>query len=257
MAVVPFRWQGRSRREKVRAGVESCLEAWLAQWACGEGFGIEVRLCAPGHVEHGSNATARWVIAHAVGGSSVHLFSTGDLEARLGGQLAGVDPGDAAGLAAGIGKRALADLFKQMLGAGATYDWLPEGEGPAASGMEPRCGVVGLECRLDEVDLHLYLDLASCDRIAPAGIPDAGGLERRDVAVLSCDVALQAVLDLGRVALADVSDLAPGEIIKTDVRLDAVVAAMSGARTVFSGALVALEGRRALRCVSTGINGGM
>jgi len=245
MTVVPFRWQGRSRVEQLRALVATRSQEWLEQWASGSPALEVAALADAASVE--ARVSDRWYrIAGAHGALCVRATST-TLE-LLGCRLAGIVTPDSSGLAAGVGRRALADLLKALAGSGeAMEDHVAR---PEDAALRARCGVAGLLWSLEGIRIELYLDAELCEALHP--VPRAAGtrLVARSEAILPGELALHAVLDLGSAALGDALVLRPGEIIKTSATLESVVSVRSQAgETLFSAVLVAADGHRALRCM--------
>jgi hypothetical protein len=244
MTVVPFRWQGRSRIEHLRALVAARSQEWLEQWASGSPT-LEVAALADAVPE--TRVSDRWYrLAGASGAVCARATST-TLE-LLGCRLAGIVTPDASGLASGVGRRALADLLKALAGSGGLME--EHAVRPEDAVLRARAGVAGLLWSLEGIRIELYLDAGLCEVLHPVPRPAATGLVARSDAILPGELALHAVLDLGGAALEDTLVLRPGEIIKTSAKLDSVVSVRSQAGdTLFSAVLVAADGHRALRCM--------
>lgn len=246
MSVLPFRWQGRTRREQLRTAVQALLDAWLEQWSV-SGAGHVTQLDAGVAEPDGMT----WACAEGAGGSLYMRLPAGTA-AGVGNFLAGVDDADSQGLAEGIGRRALLDLVAHLTGAGAKLESLASGMKPPPAALEPKRGVLALRCSLGGYEFECYLDCGLCDSLVPVATKVCEPLVAPSTAVLPSRISLDAVLDLGTAALADTISLKPGEIIKTDIPLDAEVSVRAGsAKTMFSGLLAAADGHRAVRCTNT------
>jgi hypothetical protein len=244
MSVVPFRWQGSTRATQVRDLVLARSQEWLKQWSAGPASLNVVLLSDPSGPE--SMASDRWYRVEAMDGT-MHLRTAGNAAEQLGCRLAGVVSPDAQALARGVGNRALADLAKFVSGsdgAAAAMD-----EKPANAILQARSGVVALRWSMDGVAVDLYVDAKWCDAMVPRQRASGEKLVARSQAILPAQITLHAELDLGDAALEDTLTLRPGEIIKTNVPLDRSISVRSQTgETLFTGALVAADGHRAVRC---------
>lgn len=246
MDILPVCWQGSTRSGEIRSALESVMEAWYRQWAVAPG---EVKVCAP-DVRDGLREADDGERSLASGASGRLLIELGSTSvARLGAFLAGLDLEDGAtGMAAGIGRRALDDLCVQLLGEEAQRSDIEGAEIHAMEAFSERRGGVAARCTVDGRGLIVRLDAAACRALVPASQHRGSELVDRRQAVLASEVSVQAILDLGRLAVADVSMLVPGEVIKTWAPLGAEVKVMAERGQVLaSGALVAHQGQRAVQ----------
>jgi hypothetical protein len=244
MSVVPFRWQGTTRAQQVRDLALARSQEWLKQWSTGSATVNVVVLSDQSAPE--SMASDRWQRIEGADGT-VHLRVASNAAEQLGSRLAGVVSPDAQALARGVGNRALADLAKTLAGAESAPAAMDAK--PADAILTARSGVVALRWSMDGVALELYFDAEWCDATLPRQRPSGEGLVARSAAILPAQMALQAELDLGEVALEETLTLRPGEIIKTNVPLDRSISVRSQTgETLFTGTLVGADGHRAVRC---------
>jgi hypothetical protein len=241
MAVVPFRWQGQTRVEQIRALLAARSAEWLRTWSAPSGA-LECTL-----VQSDSDGLfERWVEILGSAGKIVVGLPTNVFE-MIGTYLVGVVAPDSDGLAAGIGQRAFADLMQSI--SGASDPLLVKIDRPDPAGVTPRCGVAAFEWRLGSVCIGIFLDAVVCDALAPKQPIATERLTKRADAILHEQVTLKAVLDLGVSSLERTIDLRPGEVIKTETRLDALVRLQADTGDVaITGVLAAEAGQRALRC---------
>lgn len=247
MAVFPLRWQGRRRSEQLRELIEERCATWRHAWAVASAPACELGVLQS-DVPVLTRAGDRWFGASSGDG---HLFVrlSGNSLAMLGGQLLGLDASGAAGLAEGVGRRAMTDLARTLANAGTTPPRVELLDARPEAALSARHGVLSLAWQSGAVRAELHFDAALCDALLPRATTGAPPLSPRQDAVRGESLALDAVLDLGAAGLNDVLALRPGEVIKTAVRLDAPLQVrLPDGRRVFSGALLAEQGQRALRC---------
>jgi hypothetical protein len=248
MPIIPFRWQGKARREEMRAVVTSRVQEWLRHW-CTKAMQVEVVTFSSERPDAGRNRD-RW---HQLAGGAGTLSLRGDarVHEQLASLLAGVAASDSVGLAAGIGQRMLQDLASTLAMAEPHDTLSATDRDPAPQAVESRCGAVGWLLSLDAIQIELYLDATLCDALVPPRMPNATQpLTSRRQTIGHSSVTLDAVLDLGTAALADTQFLRPGEVLKTSIPLDALIAVRSeSGATVLSGVLTMVDGHRGLRCV--------
>ena len=253
MSVVPFRWQGVTRVEQLRALVLTQSCAWLSNWAAtSEPVGCTVDgLSAQRHVD--TKGGDRWFsITGALG--TMWLRTSHNTAEQLGRCLAGTRVADGQGLATGIGQRALADLAMQLSGGGSTGD-LHDVSRPSNVELDARHGVAGFTWALEDARFELYFDAGMFDALVPIAMLPADLMPRIE-AIRPAQVTLRAVLDLGLASLEDTMVLRPGEVIKTNIALNQPVSVQTEfGESVFIGTLVAHDGYRALRCTRTPHNG--
>jgi hypothetical protein len=195
-----------------------------------------------------ARAGERWFDA-SVGAGHLYARMTGSSVTTLGGQLLGLDASGAAGLAEGIGRRAITDLLRGLATVATATPRVDALDGRPETALSSRHGVLSLTWSFGTVRAELHVDAVLCDALLPRATGDAKPLASRRDAVQSESLALEAVLDLGTTGLHDVLALRPGEVIKTTVRLDtSLQVRLPDGRRVFSGALLADQGQRALRC---------
>lgn len=243
MSVVPFRWQGSARLEQLRALLSSRAHECLRGWA---GPDAELHFDPLGKDE--PDADDRWYELRTKSGTLSIGLRSGSWE-RLGCRLADAPASDAVGIAEGIGRRATTDLLRSMVGAAALECELVESVEPGARSLDARFGVAKFRCRAMGLQASIVLDAGLCDALASRPQTTSGGLAQRSEAILPTGVVLEAFLDLGRASLEQTVDLRPGDVIKTNIALDAVIQLKSASGgTVVSGVLVSSEGQRALRC---------
>ncbi|MGH8076443.1 MAG: hypothetical protein ACREPE_03830 [Lysobacter sp.] len=249
MSVVPFRWQGVTRVERLRERTLAQSLVWLRNWAASpEPAACTVDgLSAQRHAD--AKASDQWLSVTGEHGT-LWMRAAPNAAEQLGRCLAGTRVADNQGLAAGIGRRALADLATQLVGGGAAGDFKDTSR-PAAGALDVRHVVAGFAWVLDDARFELYFDAGLCDALMPVTTKSID-LTSRTEAIRPAQVTLHAVLDLGLTNLEDTLVLRPGEVIKTGIALNQSVSVQTeSGETLFVGALVAHEGHRALRCTRT------
>lgn len=255
MEVLPFRWQGVSRVERLRALVLEQSRSWLRGWSAVAEPAVCIVDILPAQRHADSRASDRWFTIEGAMGS-LWLRTSPDAIEQLGRCLAGTHASDGHGLAAGIGKRALADLAGQLARSDGPGDFELSTR-PSPGTLDVRHGVAGFSCAFHSARFELFFDAGLCDALAPPATSSAD-LTPRAEAIRPAEITLHAVLDLGLASLEDTLVLRPGEVIKTAIALSQSVSVQSGSgETLFVGALVAHDGHRALRCTRThlGITG--
>lgn len=255
MAVIPMRWQGASRIEALRARILERAERWAEDWsAVGVPLRVEVEAL---HAQRPEIATAdiRWYGMRR-GGASLSLRVAGQGLERLGCALVDVDDADAAGLAAGVGRRAMTDLARAFFGADAPAEWAAIAGVPPASEIGPRHGAFGVQLSIDSLRFELHFDAGLCDALLPIAAARGETLVPRRDALPPIEARFEAELDLGPLPLAESLSLKPGDVLKTSARLDAGIrlkAADGGG--ILTGTLTADGDHRALKIVKTPLQG--
>lgn len=249
MGVLPFRWQGATRIERLREQVLAQSRAWLRSWSATPESPACSVAALPTEQRTDAKASDRW-FSMAVGAGTLWLRSPPKATELLGRSLVGTRVGEEQGMADGIGRRALTDLATQLVGGGTADDFVISLR-PSASALDPRHGIVGFTWALEDARFELYFDAGLCDALVPA-ITHRADLTSRAEAVRPAQVTLHAVLDLGLASLEDTLVLRPGEVIKTGIALNQPVSMQTeSGKTLFVGALVVQDGHRALRCTRT------
>lgn len=248
MTVLPFRRHGVRRVAQIEAALQQRLDHWRAQWAA-----------EPGHCEVQVAEVAlppspgQWW--HCTGNSAFAHLGNNGLE-RIAAALAAVPGRESSPIAAGIGRRAFADLLRELVPSAAE---VIAGPAPMAALCDARHGVLCFSVSLPGAEALLYLPLAACDALVPipAGVSRPVLASRRS-ALLASTVSLYATLELGTADLDVASTLRPGETLRTSRIADAVVKLQSvDGHTVFSASLHSSEGRKALRCINDKTQSGM
>lgn len=244
MTVVPLRWHGATRAARIREHVNARSRVWLRQWSSDPTHTCDARpVDAPSFGASGIGQ--RWYAAATESGALRLSVHDGAVE-QLGIALAGAAAPDGHGLAASIGHRALTDLASQLIeapGQGA----LSEVPAPGAGEMDTRHGFMSLAWRMGTVEVGIHLDVRLCDALEPRHTAP-GPLEPRAQAIRQSDVALQVVLDLGSVPLANTTSLRVGDVFRTSTALDGVLRLQTGnGIQVAKGELMERDGARALR----------
>lgn len=249
--VLPLRWQGTGRIERMRALVEERANAWIAQWAApGAQPAIEVEALGGQRPEIAA-PEIRWYALRDAGGTLTLRIAGATFE-HLGCKLAGIVASDDAWMAAGIGQRALTDLARAFFAASAPASLSAVRGMPSADEIGLRHGALGVQIAIGTIRVELHFDAALCAALLPVGATSAVPLTALREAVKPLDAMFEAVLDLGQNALADSLSLKPGEVLKTSIPVGAGIRIKAGDGTdIFSGTLVAEDGHRALRIVNT------
>ena len=233
-----IRWQGPTRREALRSAVAGRLQQWVQEWAISPD-GLEVQLCTD------VTPAGAWQRGSATGGASA-LAGLGNTDvAQLGSLLANAPLRHAAdsGYARAVGTDALQALFACLMDDTQTLQ--PVTDLPEAA-LSERHGWVALDVRWATFAFVLLLDPALCDRLVPPQRAPAV-LTGRPAALGPSRATLTARLDLGSVDVALVSSLRPGDVLRTSVPLDALLALTAGdGPTVSTGRLAMLDQHKAI-----------
>ena len=246
MDVMPLRWQGAARTEILRRVLAERTAGWLAQWAAPTACATVVVETLGAHRPDAIDAGNVWYVA-VDGDARLSLRIGGRTFERLGALLAGTTEEDASGLSAGIGRRALEAFARACLfltnGGWTRLDGLP----PAAD-IGTRHGAAGFMVSIGAQVLELRFNAVLCKQLAPSGHLDVAPLTARRDAIAEVDATLDAVLDLGRVPLAESLAFAPGDVIRTAIPLSSGLRLVADrGQAVLDGALVADGAHRALK----------
>jgi hypothetical protein len=250
-SVLPLRWQGAARIDRMRALVAGRAEDWIAQWAApGAQPAIEVESIA-GQRPEISTQEIRWHALRA-GGGALMLRVVGAAFEQLACRLVGVVASDDAGIAAGIGERALTDLARGFFAADAPSSLTALHGMPAAQAIGLRYGAIGMQVAIGAIRIELHFDAALCAALLPTDPVAGAPLSTLREAVKPVDATFDAVLDLGQAALSDSMSLRPGDVLKTSIPLGGGIRIKAGdGSDILSGALVVEDGHRAIKVVKT------
>lgn len=243
MSIVPLRWLGNRRADALRDLLQARLAGWLTAWS-GPGcdFVLEKEWPEAGRFDRGG----RW---HAVDldGGRVALWLPDGVEAQFGARLPGVSAVGDAGLAAGVGRRALEDAARTLVGRPqARFE--PCVEAWPEAMLDRRRGGLMLRWSFVQSSIWIHLDANSCDLLVPARTHARSRLDSRKDALGRSDVALEVVLDLGDAVLADLTQLRPGNVLRTTAPVDSVLKLVApGGAVVATGSLAVQNERRAIR----------
>lgn len=243
MAVVPFRWLGRQRSEALIELLNQRLGAWFADWApASHATGLDA---VPGMGGAGQEPVGRWYCFDLASGRlALHLKD--GAQARLGAWLAGAAVSGDEGLATGVGTRALLDLARVLTGQ--THGEIVGGPALSNEAIEPRRGGLVVAGKLGETRVLMYLDAPACDALVPPHRASTVPLVPIAEALGNTEARLSVVLDLGKAALTDVSELKPGMILRTRVPVSSALQLVApDGKVICAGPLSALDGRRAIR----------
>jgi hypothetical protein len=246
MVVLPLRWQGRRRSEELRLLLADRCGEWHQAWAVSNAPSCDLEL--PGQEASAlARAGESWLEARTAHGTLYLRIANGAQQA-LGAQLLRLDASGSAGLAESIGRRAFADLARVLASTESTPPRV-EALDARPAGLAARNGTLQLAWVLGTARADLFAEASLCEALLPPVRQPAPALTSRHDAIQSESITLDAVLDLGTAGLQDVLALRPGEVIKTRLRLDAPLhARLPDGRAAFSGALLAEQDQRALRC---------
>ncbi|TNJ33228.1 FliM/FliN family flagellar motor switch protein [Arenimonas terrae] len=238
-----LRWIGATRGKRLLAVMNAIGSEWKAQWSTADvqvGFErASVSAPAPGACE------MDW---HEISGArgTVRLYCSGDTSGRLGALLAGTGIDDGLGIAYGIGRRSLAALAGALCGADSAKIDPPIGSSDAP--RLARDGSFAVWLRIEDLVLGLVLDGGVCDALVPPEPPGQEALQPRLAAVAQESACFEVVLDLGRASVQQMLSLRAGEMIRTMVRIDAPLRAVTPqGREALRGPLTSMDGRRAIQ----------
>lgn len=241
MKALPLRWHGAARRERMRAALETLTRDWLSAWS--DGLALECNLAQ----DAGMVDDSIWAKAEAPCGN-LYAACTEQGLADLGCVLAGVPLAQGHPVASGIGRRALRDYLELVIasvGGHAAVKWDSTLYGIS---LDPRHGIAPFQLTVKGVDVMLYADDLLCDLLVPSERRAPSNLVPRLAAMKDEQIALEAILDLGKMDLADFKRLRPGEILKTQSRLDAQAQVRHRtSQSLATATLVRRDGRRALK----------
>lgn len=251
MSVLPLRWQGASRIDALRMLVEQRVDEWLSHWFLAvKAPGATVELIGGPRMEAVSS-DARWYVLRE-GDAALHVrLGAGTIE-HLGCRLVCIAVADDAGLAAGIGLRAVSALASSLFGSTVTRSLEPLNGTPGAADVGVRHGAVALQIAVGTLCFDLHASAALCARLSPAKAGQCSALVPRRDAIGPVDATLDAMLDLGQVSLADSLSLKPGEVLKTTIPVGADLRLLSpNGEEILAGTLVADGAHRALKLTHT------
>lgn len=244
---LPLRWQPASRIAELHARVEERALGWSRQWFPeGRAPSIEVTTASDARPE-ALGAGVRWY-AIADGDARLTLRVADVALERLGCATAGTATPDQAGLAGGLGRRAVAALLRTLVPSAPAALGDALDAPPCGSDVLSRHGAVGFALSIGTVKCELHVNAALFDTLVPPPAVEHAPLANRHAALGPTTASFDAVLELGEIALADSLSLKPGDVIRTSIAADAVIHLVApGGRRVASGQLVADDGHRALR----------
>lgn len=248
MVVLPLRWQGRRRSEQLRTLLAGRCGEWRQAWGVATAPTCDLDL--PGQEASAlARAGETWLEARTTHGS-LYLRMAHGAQQALGAHLLGLDASGSAGLAEAIGQRAVADLARTLAATDASPPRVEVLDARPTAGLTTRNGTLQLAWTLGTARADVFAEASLCEALLPATREPTSVLVPRPDAIRSESITLDAVLDLGMAGLQDVLALRPGEVFKTRLRLDAPVQArLPDGRAAFSGALLAEQDQRALRCI--------
>jgi hypothetical protein len=251
--VLPLRWQGAARIDRMRALVAERANDWIAQWAAsGAQPTIEVESLG-GQRPEVTTPDIRWYALRDVNGTLTLRIAGAGFE-HLGCKLVGIVATDEVGMAAGIGQRALIDLTRAFFGASAPSSLTAVQGMPAAEEIGLRYGAAGVQIAIGTIKIELHFDAALCTTLLPVDVPAGPSLVALREAVKPIDATFDAVLDLGQTTLSDSLSLTPGEVLKTSIPVGGGIRIKAGdGSDILSGTLVVEDGHRALKVVKTHI----
>ena len=245
MKVLPLRWHGATRRERMRVALETLTKEWLSAWS-GSDLAFECSLARDARMADDRT----WIEAEAPCGSLLVAYTEQKL-AQIGCLLAGVSLAQGHPVASGIGRRALKDFLELVIATLGGRASVKSISPVAESKLDPRHGVVSFQLRIEDVDVLIYADDRLCDLLAPSEHKRRNDLVPRLAAVKDEQIVLEATLDLGKLDLADFKRLRPGEVLKTQARLDEHAQLRhKNSQPIAAGLLVRRGGYRALKLES-------
>lgn len=143
---------------------------------------------------------------------------------------------------------ALQDLLERLSGGGVQ---LAESGSVEPASRDPRRTGVAFSMKFGTVALHLLLDHRACDRLLPVSAP-VPALVSRHSALAPSTVTLQAHVALGDIALQVIGGLRPGDVLRTQVPLDATLQLrVADGAAVADAQLAVIDGYKAVRLTQT------
>lgn len=215
---VRFGWLGETRRAALHALLANQVEDWAREWWVGAAEGtIDVQA-----VEKDSAQDKRGlplVSSNDAGALAVHLGNK-DFDA-IGRFLVGTTSDADFELAQRIGEEALTDLATRIQRRAGMNKASPLARGVAPLGLEhTRLGAFIVSVAIGRLQLELAIDRGMADRLAPPTVSKGASLVSRQAAIQQAPLRVLAMMDFGSVDLAHLSDLAVGEILIGDRKLD-------------------------------------
>lgn len=249
--VLPLRWQGAARIDRMRSLVAERANDWIAQWAApGAQLAIEVQSLG-GQRPEISTQDIRWYALRAASGA-LTLRVVGAAFEHLGCKLVGIVASDDAGMAAGIGERALTDLVRAFFAADAPSSLTAVQGMPAPEEIGLRYGAMGMQVAIGAIRVELHFDAPLCAALLPIDATAGAPLTTLREAVRPVDATFDAVLELGQTALSDSVSLRPGDVLKTSIPVGGGIRIKAGdGSDILSGTLVVEDGHRAIKVVET------
>lgn len=200
-------WIGASRRAATVEWLHGQVMAWWTDWSTIDAL-----------PEVGESASRREFAFWVRCGTAVAIASEG--AGSLAGALVGVDGDDAGALARYVGEEALNDLARRVAGETEGVEHSSDAGELSMSLTDPRLGALTIAARIGGFEASIYLARAVIDRVARPATYDPVALSSRRAAVGEAAVRLRATLDLGEIALSELRELRPGDVIATHARLD-------------------------------------
>lgn len=246
MNVTRYGWLGPQRIVAVCQALNQRLSSWLGEWASPGCYSSMIAAQSDAVETHSGG---QWWCSPLADGR-LYLWLPHGAKARLGAWLVGASASGDHGLAAGVGARALGEAVRVLRG-GIDGELTPADDVVTPSLLQPRNAGLLLRWSVADMTAWVYLDAAGCDLVAPP-LRSRAALAPLKQAIGTGEVTFQAVLDLGAVALSEVSSLQPGDLLRTRIPVKSGIKLTSpcGQQTAAAGVLVAQDGRRAIRIQS-------
>ena len=219
MDEVRFGWIGQTRRAALEGLLAGLLEEWSREWWLGHASS-QFSCDAVTELDAQARLQGAFVSVGPHGALAIHV-GTRATEA-IGRHLALVVSDDDAALAASLGEQALNDLaasIHRRAGAapvgGASKQALP------ASLTQARHGAFAVQASLGRLPLTVLIDRRLGERLVPPASAAVGSaLVPRREALSQAAVQVSATMAFGQVDLAQLADLAVGEVLVADRKLE-------------------------------------
>lgn len=218
---IRFGWLGESRRTGLLALLAGLVDDWARDWWVGATDGV-VEVHADEQDGSQDKRNAPWV---AVSDNGVLAMYTGgkdfDAIGRLLANASATTDADAE-LAQRVGEGAMADLATRIQRRAGINKAAQLCRDSAPLSVEhARLGAFRVIATIGRLQLTLAIDRGMADRLMPpAATAREAGLVPRQAAIQKAPLTVMAVMDFGSVDLGHLSDLAVGEVLVGDRKLD-------------------------------------
>lgn len=242
---VRFGWIGDARRAVLLGVLSTLVEDWASNWWCGCASGAPM-IAITDEMDAQGRLQGAYIARSVVGATAIHVGAHGT--DAIGRHLAATVTDEDTELAAQVGEQALCDLaagIHARAGAAATPSTDKTGLTPDL--LDARLGAFAISVALGRLSIVLLIDRQLGERLAPSLGTNGPPLKTRHGALSHAPVRLTAVLPFGVIDLVHLSDLAIGEVLVGDRKLeDTLHIHVEGKAAVAAGFMRRIGERRAV-----------